>query len=87
MRYFTSCILVLIFSSVTIADDKSCFPTGMARHDQECYDFEKDECLKTDDIYSCGWGKRKENPPPDDEMLVCDNSRCPNYLDEPVDED
>ena len=72
---------ILLFSSFSMAN-QSCFPIGRATHDRDCYDFiEKDQCLEKSDIYSCGWGKRKENPISDDEMLVCDSARCPNFED------
>ena len=62
---------------------ESCFPVGRARHDRECYDFdEKNKCLKTDDIFSCAWGQRRENPIRDDEMLLCDTARCEELPDE-----
>ena len=71
-----------MFLSSAFAQEQSCFPIGQARHDRECYDFdEKSSCVATDDIYSCGWGKRKVNPPSDDDILVCDTARCPNGLD------
>lgn len=72
---------ILLFSSASLAS-QSCFPVGRATHDRECYDFvEKSECLEKTDIYSCGWGKRKDDPISDDDMLVCESARCPNFED------
>ena len=85
MKQLFILITLFIFPFLAFADGESCFPIGAARHDIECYNFEKTECQKTDDIYSCGWGVRSENAPSDDEQLICDNSRCPNALDDEED--
>ena len=81
--------ILFFISPSALSDDNSCFPIGMARHDRDCYDFDtKVACLSTTDIYSCGWGKRREEPLDDDDVLICDNSRCPNLVeDEPEDEE
>ena len=69
--------------------EQACFPISRAVHDKECYSMDsKKECLETKDIYSCGWGERKEDPPSDDDLLICADSRCPNHEgDEPLEED
>lgn len=62
---------------------QTCFPVGRARHDRECYSFDKKTvCLKTDDIFSCAWGQRRDDPISDDELLVCETSRCEELPDD-----
>jgi len=79
IRFF---IIFLVFPLFSFARGESCFPIGRARHDRECYDMgSKNSCLNKGDVFSCGWGIRNENPPDDDDLLVCDDSRCSNKLD------
>lgn len=82
MNFMKTILLVLSFPLSVFAEGEGCFPISRARHDRECYDFDsKDDCLKRDDIFSCGWGQKSANAPSDDEMLVCDDSRCSNNKD------
>jgi len=79
----TGLVLLPVESFADEVREESCFPVGRARHDRECYDFDqKDNCLKRDDIFSCAWGLRQENPISDDEMLVCDSARCEELPDD-----
>ena len=84
MKATLTIISLLLISFPSFSADKACFPIGRAWYDRDCYDFtDEASCLSRSDQYSCGWGERREEPIPDDEVLTCDDARCPDEDEHP----
>ncbi len=83
MKLMAALIFVgLLIPGISFSANESCFPISRARHDYHCYSLNNEkECLDTQDAYSCGWGQRTQEAPSDDDLLVCDDSRCSKRLD------